>query len=71
NPLFVPNPPTAIDQGAAPPSPEKSQSPQPVQDPPADDFSATVARNNELVAKSNQLLRRVLDGMEAFARATR
>ncbi|RSL67144.1 hypothetical protein CEP54_003386 [Fusarium duplospermum] len=64
NPLFVPNPPTAIDQGVAP-SPEPSQSPQPVQDPPADDISAAVALNNELVAKNNQLLRRFLDGIEA------
>ncbi|KAI8692742.1 hypothetical protein LRP88_07679 [Fusarium phalaenopsidis] len=70
NPLFVPNPPTAIDQGAAP-SPEPSQSPQPVQEAPADDISAAVALNNELVAKNNLLLRRVLDGTEAFARATR
>ncbi|KAI8687778.1 hypothetical protein NCS55_00029900 [Fusarium keratoplasticum] len=70
NPRFMPNPPTAIDQGAAP-SPEPSQSPQPVQGPPADDSSAAVARNSELLAKNSQLLRRVLDGMEAFARATR
>lgn len=66
----MPNPPTAIDQGAAP-SPEPSQSPQPAQGPPADDSSAAVARNSELLAKNSQLLRRVLDGMEAFARATR
>ncbi|EEU44153.1 uncharacterized protein NECHADRAFT_74252 [Fusarium vanettenii 77-13-4] len=70
NPVFVPNPPSAIDQGAAP-SPEPSQSPQPLQQAPADDICAAVSRNNELVAKNNQLLQRVLNGMEAFARATR
>ncbi|KAM6530805.1 hypothetical protein FSOLCH5_000300 [Fusarium solani] len=108
NPHFVPNPPQAIDQGAAP-SPEPSQSPPsqrsssqtppseipptrippsqtppsqtpPPQTPPSplppfvlstlpvDGTTAAIARNNELVAKTNQLLRRVLGEMGAFTR---
>ncbi|KAJ4222162.1 hypothetical protein NW759_006585 [Fusarium solani] len=108
NPRFVPNPPQAIDQGAAP-SPEPSQSPPsqrsssqtppseipptrippsqtppsqtpPPQTPPSplppfvlstlpvDGITAAIARNNELVAKTNQLLRRVLGEMGAFTR---
>ncbi|RSL96845.1 hypothetical protein CEP52_011236 [Fusarium oligoseptatum] len=102
NPRFVPNPPRAIDQGAAP-SPEPSQSPPsqpspsqtpsseipPSQTPPSqtpppqaqsplppfvistlpvDDIAAAIARNNELVAKTNQLLRRVLGEIGAFTK---
>ncbi|KAJ4173187.1 hypothetical protein NW754_012195 [Fusarium falciforme] len=98
NPRFVPNPPRAIDQGAAP-SPEPSQSPPsqrsssqippsqtppsqtpPPQTPPSplppfvlstlpvDGITAAIARNNELVVKTNQLLRRVLGEMGAFTR---
>ncbi|RSL49962.1 hypothetical protein CEP53_008973 [Fusarium sp. AF-6] len=93
NPRVVPNPPRAIDQGAAP-SPEPSQSspsqPSPSQTPPSqtpppqepqsplppfvistlpvDDIAAAIVRNNELVAKTNQLLRRVLGEIGAFTK---
>lgn len=95
NPLFVPNPPVAIDHGAAL-SPEPSQSPKPDQEAPqldneapqlshgthpldndaprpgqeapADGILAAILRNNELVAKTNQIMRRVVAVASAFAR---
>ncbi|KAM0430536.1 hypothetical protein ACHAPT_005885 [Fusarium lateritium] len=87
NPHSIPDPPMAINQGAAPSPeppqspptvpeppqspptvPEPSRSPLSVPAPPTGSIAAAVARNNELVAKTNQLLRRVLGEIGALNR---
>ncbi|RTE79927.1 hypothetical protein BHE90_005565 [Fusarium euwallaceae] len=53
------------------PPPQEPQSPLPpfvISTLPVDDIAAAIARNNELVAKTNQLLRRVLGEIGAFTK---